>query len=79
MFLAPWLVCALIAWFMWWYWQRQKRIARAREPRDRARRARRSGPSVDRGRLWPPLAEGSRSILRDFFPHAGPEVGTGVP
>ena len=25
MFLAPWLVCALIAWFMWWYWQRQKR------------------------------------------------------
>ena len=25
MILAPWLVCALIAWFMWWYWQRQKR------------------------------------------------------
>jgi len=25
MFLAPWLVCALFAWFMWWYWQRQKR------------------------------------------------------
>ena len=25
MFLAPWLVCALLAWCMWWYWQRQKR------------------------------------------------------
>ena len=25
MFLAPWLICALFAWFMWWYWQRQKR------------------------------------------------------
>ena len=25
MFLAPWLVCALLAWLMWWYWQRQKR------------------------------------------------------
>ena len=25
MFLAPWLVCAMLAWCMWWYWQRQKR------------------------------------------------------
>jgi len=25
MSLAPWLVAALIAWFMWWYWQRQNR------------------------------------------------------
>ena len=25
MSLAPWLVCALLAWCMWWYWQRQKR------------------------------------------------------
>lgn len=25
MALAPWLVAALLAWFMWWYWQRQKR------------------------------------------------------
>jgi hypothetical protein len=25
MFLAPWLVCALLAWFMWWLWEKQKR------------------------------------------------------
>jgi hypothetical protein len=25
MFLAPWLICALLAWFMWWLWDRQKR------------------------------------------------------
>jgi hypothetical protein len=24
MFLAPWLVCALLAWFMWWFWQKRK-------------------------------------------------------
>jgi len=25
MFLAPWLVCALLAWLMWWLWERHKR------------------------------------------------------
>ena len=25
LFLAPWLICALLAWCMWWYWQRLKR------------------------------------------------------
>jgi len=25
MFLAPWLICALLAWVMWWLWERQKR------------------------------------------------------